>query len=157
MAGIQITGLASGLNWQNIISELITADKAPETQWEGEQTTDQSTITSLSTLNTDLQAFQSAADSLSTGTTFSATTATVGDPSSGWSATATAGTDLGQYTVNVSQLATTTSLAGATDVGAPISATSNVSGVTIGTMNVSTPITPGVFTVNGAQASVTVQ
>jgi len=154
MAGIQITGLASGLDWQNIINELITADRAPETQWKAQQTTDQNQVSSLSTLNSDLTAFQTAADAMSTGTTFSATTATVGDPTAGWSASAAAGTNLGQYSFDVTRLATTSVLTGAANVGAPISATSNVNGVTIGTMNVATPITPGVFTVDGAQVTI---
>jgi len=154
MAGIQITGLASGLDWQNIINELITADKAPETQWTAEQTTDQNQISALATLNTDLTAFQTAADAMSTGTTFSATTATVGDPSSGWSASAAPSTNLGQYSFDVTQLATTSTLTGAANVGAHLSSSSNVSGVTIGTMNVATPVTPGVFTVDGAQVTI---
>jgi flagellar hook-associated protein 2 len=154
MAGIQITGLASGLDWQNIINELITADRAPETQWKAQQTTDQNQISSLATLNTDLTAFQTAADAMSTGNTFSATTATVGDPTSGWTANAGASTNLGQYTFDVTKLATTSVLTGASNVGSAISSTSNVSGVTIGTMNVATPITAGVFTINGAQVTV---
>jgi flagellar hook-associated protein 2 len=155
MAGIQITGLASGLDWQNIINELITADKAPETQWTAQQTTDQNQISALATLNTDLTAFQTAADAMSTGNTFDATTATVGDPSSGWTATAAPNTNLGQYTFDVTKLATTSVLSGASNVGAHLSATSDVSGVTIGTMNVATPVTPGVFTIDGAQVTVT--
>jgi len=154
MAGIQITGLASGLDWQNIINELITADSAPETQWKAQQTTDQSQVSSLATLGTDLTAFQTAADAMSTGTTFSATTATVADPASGWTASAAAGTNLGQYAFDVTKLASTSVLSGAANVGAPISASSIVSGVTIGTMNLATAITPGVFTIDGAQVTV---
>ena len=154
MAGIQITGLASGLNWQNIITELIAADKAPETQWTTQQTTDQNQVSSLATLNTDLTAFQTAADSMSTGTTFTAATATVGDPSSGWTAQAASGTNLGQYAFDVTQLATTSALAGAANAGGPLSTTSDVSGVTIGTMNIATPISAGVFTVDGAQVTI---
>jgi flagellar hook-associated protein 2 len=154
MAGIQITGLASGLDWQNIINELITADRAPETQWKAQQSTDQTKISSLATLNSDLTAFQSAADAMSTGTTFTATTATVGDSSSGWSAASAASTNLGQYTFNVSKLATTSTLTGAAKVGAPISSSTDVSGVTVSTMNLATPITPGVFTVDGAQVTI---
>ena len=154
MAGIQITGLASGLNWQNLITEIIQADSAPETQWKSQQTTNQTEISSLSTLQSDLTSLQTAADALTTGTTFTARTATVSNSNSGWSATANAGTDTGQYTFDVSQLATTSVLTGAGNVGSGISSSSNVSGVTIGTMNVATPITAGVFTVDGAQVQI---
>ena len=154
MAGIQITGLASGLNWQNLITELVAADRAPETQWKAEQTTNSTQIGSLSTLNTDLLAFQSAAEDLSIGTTFSARTATVGDPSSGWTASASPNTTAGQYAFNVKQLASTSILTGAANGAAPLGTTSDVSGVTIGTMNVATPVTAGVFTVDGKQISV---
>ena len=154
MAGIQITGLASGLDWQNIVTELITADRAPEAQWKAQQSTDQTEIASLATLKTDLTALQTAGDALSTGTTFTACTATVGDATSGWSASAAAGTNLGQYTFNVTRLATTSVTTGSANVGSAISSSSDVSGVTIGTMNVATPITAGVFTVDGAQVTV---
>jgi flagellar hook-associated protein 2 len=154
MAGIQITGLASGLDWQNIISELMTAARAPETQWKAQQTTEQSQISSLGTLNTDLTSFQDAAEAMSAGTTFSSCTAAVGDPSSGWTATAAAGTNLGQYNFNVSQLATTSITTGAPNVGSAISSSADVSGVTIGTMNVGIPITAGFFTVDGAQVTI---
>jgi flagellar hook-associated protein 2 len=154
MAGIQITGLASGLDWQNIISELITAGRAPETQWKAEQTTNQNQISSLSSLSSDLTAFQTAAQALTTGTTFTARTATIGDTTSGWSAAAAPATNTGQYAVDVTQLATTAIRNGATNVGAPLSTTSDVSGVTIGTMNVATPVTSGFFTVDGQQVTV---
>jgi flagellar hook-associated protein 2 len=154
MAGIQITGLASGLNWQNIVTELVNADRAPETQWKANQTKDQNQISSLATLNTDLTALQTAGDALSTGTAFTACTATVSDPSSGWTAAANAGTNQGQYAVNVSQLASTAYTTGAANVGSAISSTSDVDGVTIGTMNIATAITPGVFTVDGAQVTI---
>ena len=154
MAGIQITGLASGLDWQNIVTELIAADRAPETQWKAEQTTDQNQISSLGSIGSDLSAFQTAAEALSTGTTFTACTATVGDTSSGWTAAAAAGTTQGQYSVDVSQLATTAYRTGAPGVAAGLSSGSDVSGVTIGTMNIATPITAGVFTVDGDQITI---
>jgi len=154
MAGIQITGLASGLNWQNIISELVTADRAPETQWKAQQTTDTTQEASLATIGTDLTAFQTAADALSTGTTFTARTATVGDSTSGWTASAAASTATGQYTVDVTSLASTAVRSGATGVGGHIAPTSDVSGVTVSSMNLATAITPGVFTVDGAQVTI---
>jgi flagellar hook-associated protein 2 len=155
MAGIQITGLASGLNWQNIINELIAADKAPETQWESEQSTNQTEVSSLSTLQTDLQSLQSAADALSTGTTFSASSATLSETSLGWSASAAPNTDSGTYSFDVTKLASNSVLSGAADVGAKLSTSSDVSGVTVGTMNVATPVTPGTFTIDGAKVTVT--
>jgi flagellar hook-associated protein 2 len=152
--GIQITGLASGLNWQNIVTELVAADRAPETQWKAQQTADQNQISSLTTLGSDLTALQTAADSLSTGTAFSARSATVADPTSGWSASASAGTATGQYVVNVTQLASTAILSGSSNVGAALSTLTDGSDLTVGTMNIATPITPGYFTVDGARVSI---
>jgi flagellar hook-associated protein 2 len=154
MASIQLSGLASGFDWKTFVDQLINAERAPETQWRTQQTTLQTKISALDSLKTKLTDLQTAADAINSDGAFNSRTAAVADTSSGWSASAAPGTDAGQYRFSVTQLATKTQRIGAADAGAALSATSDVSGVTLATMNVATPVTAGTFTVDGAQVTI---
>lgn len=152
--GVSISGLASGLNWQNIVNELIAAQEVPVTTLQKQQTTNTTQISDLTTLEADINNLQSSADALGADGTFAARSATFADSTTAWSATAAPSTTLGQYTFDVSQVAKAAAIQGVADVGAPISATDDVSGVTVGTMNTRTAVTAGTFSVNGVQISV---
>src|SRR5579859_2485783 len=106
MAGVQLTGLFSGLNWNNLITEIIQADSAPVTALKAKQTTNEAKINSLSSLQTDMSNLESAAQGLGDfGTNvFNGRTASMTDSSSTWTPAASDGTPTGAYTINVSQL-----------------------------------------------------
>jgi flagellar hook-associated protein 2 len=154
MPGIYLSGLASGLDWQSLVSQLIAAERTPEAGLRAQQAVDTQKISAFSTISTDLLALQTSAQALSTDNVFLSRGATLSDPSSSWSVTASPGADIGTHTFNVLNLATKAQQVGSADAGAPISATSDVSGVTIATMNVAAAITAGTFTVNGAQIAI---
>ncbi len=154
MPGIYLSGLASGLDWQSLVAQLIAAERTPETTLRAQQAIDTQKISAFSTISTNLLALQTAAQALSDGNVFLSRAATLSDPGSTWSVTAAPGTEIGTHTFNVLSLATKAQQAGAADAGAAISATSDVSGVTLATMNLATAITAGTFTVNGAQVSI---
>jgi len=154
MAGISLSGLASGLDWQSLVAELIAAERVPETALLAQQSTDNDKIAAFGTIGTDLTALQTAVLALGENNAFLGRSATFADPTSSWSVIADPGTALGTHTFNVLTLATAAQRVGATDAGAAISGTSDVSGITLATMNVATPITAGTFTVNGAQITV---
>ncbi|MGO8764245.1 MAG: flagellar filament capping protein FliD [Limisphaerales bacterium] len=150
---LAISGLASGMDWQSIVQELAAAERAPETQWEQQETTinnqDDAFVTiqgDLTSLQTDLQTLQS--PSLYTNTTAQSSDSTVA------SATAQQGTSVGTYTFNISKLATASQLNGQIGVSTILAPGGDLSNVTIGTAGFSTPITAGTFTVNGAQVTI---
>ena len=153
MAGISLSGLASGLDWQTLVANLMTAERIPENTWKAQQSTNSSKISMVTTINTDLTALQTATQALN-HSVFGATTSTLSDPTIG-TATSTPNTLTGVYNFQVNSLATTSSLVGKANVGAPISSSSIVTGVTIPTMSLTNPPTPGTFTVNGKQIIVT--
>ncbi|HMD61352.1 MAG TPA: flagellar cap protein FliD N-terminal domain-containing protein, partial [Opitutaceae bacterium] len=64
MAGIQLTGLYSGLNWSNVINQIITADSAPVTALQATETTNKARINSLGALETDMANLQTASQGL---------------------------------------------------------------------------------------------
>lgn len=152
MAGISLSGLASGLDWQSLVAQLIAAERVPETALLAQQSVDQQKITAFGTINTNLLALQTATQALGDNNVFLGRSAEVSDPS--WSVTASPGAALGQHAFNVLSLATKAQVTGAMDAGGGISATNDVSGVTLETMNLSTPITAGTFTVNGSQVTI---
>src|ERR1700744_3765573 len=104
-SGITVPGLASGMNWTTVVQELGQAERAPETQWETQQTafnaqnSDYTTIsTELTTLENDITALQSA--SLYNASTVQSSNSSVATATSG------AGTPIGSNTFHISQLAT---------------------------------------------------
>ena len=151
----QLSGLASGLDWRTLVDKLIAAERAPQNRLRSQQSRYQQQSTALDALKTKLTDLQTSIKALgSNDSVYAARTATFAGSSSTWTATAAAGADAGIYQLDVTQLATRTQRIGASDVGAGLSATSDVSGLTIGTLAIATSITAGEFTVNGARISV---
>jgi flagellar hook-associated protein 2 len=145
---VQLSGLASGINWTNIISELLTVARAPETQMTAQQDTDNNINSAYQTIGSDLTTLGNDVTTLSNPSFFQSRTASVSDPSVA-SATAAQGTPLGSFTFNVSQLATDASQLGTPVTANPLNSTDNVSNLVIGTAGFATPVTAGTFTVNG--------
>ncbi|HEX2100300.1 MAG TPA: flagellar filament capping protein FliD [Candidatus Synoicihabitans sp.] len=154
MAGLQLSGLASGLDWKGLVDTLMQLERTPATRLEAEKVTNTTRLNALSTLGTRLTELRTAAAALNTAGTFNSRTASLGAAASGWSANAASGAALGTYSFKVSKLATAAKLSGAGDIGSGIAPSSDVSGVTLSTLGTSTAVTAGVFTVNGAQVTV---
>ncbi|MGC3991915.1 MAG: flagellar filament capping protein FliD [Chthoniobacteraceae bacterium] len=152
MAGVQISGLASGLNWTTIVNELVQADSAPVTNLQAKQTTLTAKNNTLTSIQTSLQTLQTSVTALNDPTLFTQRSASTSN--SLWSATADPGTVAGTHTISVSQLATASTYQGASQISSPISSSNDVSGVLISGMNVAQTITAGDFTVNGARVTI---
>ena len=104
MAGLSISGLASGIDTTSVINSLIAVAAGPQNQLKIQLGTEQSKLAAYQEINTKLTALQTAATALSQVSTWGATAATSSDPSvlvSG-SSTALAGT---MTTLTVTQLA----------------------------------------------------
>jgi flagellar hook-associated protein 2 len=150
----QLTGLASGLDWRSLVDKLIAAERTPETRLRTQQGRYIQQSNALDTLKTKLTDLQTSIKALGdSDSVYESRTAAVAG-SSTWSVAAAPGGDTGTFQIDVTQLATRTLRTGASDIGAGLSATSDVSGLTIGTLSIATPITAGEFTVNGARITV---
>jgi flagellar hook-associated protein 2 len=150
---LAVAGVASGLNWQTIVQELGQAEAAPETEWEQQQSSLNTQNSDFSTIVSDLTALQTDIQNLQDSSLYQS--ASVQSSNAGI-ATGTAATNaaLGNYTFNISQLATAAQLNGATQVNGaslaePIAPGGNLSGVTVGTAGFATPVSAGTFTVDG--------
>jgi flagellar hook-associated protein 2 len=154
MAGIQAAGLVSGINWNQIISELILADSAGETQLQKQQTFINSQVSALGSIGTDLNNLNGAILNLQDPNLFSNVTASSATTGSTWTVNAETGTPPGSYQINVSKLATAASLAGATGIAAALNNSTDVSGLTLANMRTALPVTAGTITVDGQQINV---
>lgn len=154
MAGLQLSGLASGLDWKTLVEQLMEIEAAPIARIEREQTTNTQRANALKDLNTRLSSLQSAAQTLKDASLFSTRTVTSGTTASSWSLSASSGAAVGSYDFNVTQLATKARREGAADITSGLNATADVSALTLATMRTATAPTAGVFTVNGTQVTV---
>lgn len=154
MAGLQLTGLASGFDWKSLVDSLMELERAPITRLQAEKTINERKVTALSGLNTKLAELKTATGALQAAGLFSGRTAASTATNSNWLASAGSGTVTGNYTFNILELATATRRAGANDIGLGIAATDDVSGVTLATIPTATAIKAGKFTVNGQAVTV---
>jgi flagellar hook-associated protein 2 len=149
---LAVTGLASGMDWSTVVSELADAERAPETQWKTEQTTLNNQNSAFTTIQGDLTTLQTDVETLQNSSLYTSRTAQSSDSSA--TATAASGTNIGTYSFDISQLATATTINGKSGVNSVLSPDGDLSSVTIGTAGFATSATSGTFTVNGAQVTV---
>jgi flagellar hook-associated protein 2 len=154
MASLQLSGLVSGFDWKSFIAEVMELNRAPVYRLQSEKTTNNSKVSALDNLGTRLVELQTASRALKVEGLFTGRTAASTTTGSTWATSTTSGTATGAYAFNVTQLATTTKRNGSGDIGLGISATNDVTGVTLASMSTATAVTAGNFTVNGSQVSV---
>jgi flagellar hook-associated protein 2 len=148
-----ISGLASGFDWRSFVDQMIEVERSPQRLLRDEQNQIEQRRIAYTSIKTQLAVLQNRLKSLTEAATFDARLGAISDSTMG-SVTAGAGTPLGTFEFNFSQLATAAKLNGLADIGASISASNDVSGVVLGSAGFSTAITAGTFTVNGAQVTV---
>ncbi len=144
------------MDWKTTVDQLIAADSTPVNNAKAQKTTNTTKLNALTALQDDLSALQTSVKALDDGDSFAQRAAKFADSGSTWSATASAGTETGDYVFNVSQLATKAARTGSASLGAPISSTNTVTNVTLATMNLGTAITAGNFSINGVKIDVAV-
>ncbi len=154
MAGIQLSGLASGLDWKSLVSQLIEVQRTPQTQMRKEQTANTSKSSALADVKNLLTSFQTSLSALSSEGGFQQRKTTLSGASTGWSAEAESGTPIGSYEFNVIQTAANAKRLGGSDVSSGISATNDVSGLLVSALRTNQTVTAGEFTVNGAKVTV---
>jgi flagellar hook-associated protein 2 len=152
-SSLAISGLASGFDWQSLVSQLVQVERAPETQLQSEQSTIQQQNNALGSIKTELSVLQNDVTVLNDPSFFDSRTAASSDATLA-SATAAAGTAIGTYSFNFSQLATAAALQGTAGAGAALSSTDDVSGLALSAAGFATAVTAGTFIVNGKQITV---
>jgi flagellar hook-associated protein 2 len=153
--GNAVSGLASGFDWSSFIDKMMSISQVPQNQLVTKKnllSTKSSALASVKNLFADLQ---NSATALLSPSLFQQRAATLSNTSSNWAATASASTLPGDYTFNVTQLATTAKVQGATGIAQPIVPDpATPDDVVISSLNLSQAVTAGKFTINGVQISV---
>jgi flagellar hook-associated protein 2 len=154
MAGLQLSGLASGFDWKTLVDNLISLERTPVVRLEAERALNDRKVSAFEGLKTRLLDLKTAAAGLRTDGLFTGRTVTPTNASTTWSASAASGAPAGSYAINVLQLATASRRTGASDIGAPLAPTADVSGLTIASLPTASAVTAGSFTVNGKAVTV---
>lgn len=105
MAGIQMSGLVSGLDTASIIDQLMAAEKLPRTKITNDQAIDNKKISIYNDLSTKLTTLKTANDDLSSALTWIDTQDVESTDTSKFTVSRTGGAPPGGYDVSVDQLA----------------------------------------------------
>jgi flagellar hook-associated protein 2 len=151
---LSLSGLASGFDWKTFIDQVMAVQQAPITKLNNEKTGNINSNAALVDLGTKLDTLKASVTSLGAADLFTSRKAASTTSGSSWTTAAAAGTPSGVYQIAVSQLASTARRNGAADLGAGLSTTDSVAGLTIATLPTATAVTAGTFTVNGKQVNV---
>lgn len=149
-----VAGLASGFDWKALVDQLSEVERQPQRRLLTDQNLLQQRNNAYSSIKTQLGILQNRVTALSDRTLFNSRTASVSDTSAA-SVSVSTGTPLGSYSFHINQLATSASQLGTSNVGAPLSATDDVSSLVLSDAGFSTALSGGTFTVNGKQISFT--
>jgi flagellar hook-associated protein 2 len=149
-----VAGLASGFDWKALVDQLSEVERQPQTRLLSDQNKLEQRNNAYGSIKTQLEVLMNRVKALTDGTLFGSRAATVSDTAAA-SATVSAGTPLGNYAFNVTQLATSAAQRGAANAGAALSATDDVSGLLLSEAGFSTAVSGGTFTVNGKQITIT--
>ncbi len=156
MAGIQISGLLSNsaFDWKSVVDQLVAAEGQPIKDLQAKKDANTSKITALTDLKTSLQDLQDSVQAMRSDNIFNLRTVSSSLAGTSWKTTSASGTAVGDYTFNVTQLATTAKQTGATGIAAKLNDTDDVSGLTLATLHTATAVTAGTFTINNARITV---
>lgn len=151
MAGISLSGLASGMDWKTTVDQLMAVEQVPQDNLKKQQAAAAQTQSAFDTLKTNLTAFKTAASALSTGISGFPRSAKVSSADtvtdvSGASVTTASGATIGQFKVAVSKMGTSS-----TRVGTSLyPSQSAAAALTLSDYGVSA----GTFTINGTQYTI---
>ena len=105
MAGIALTGLASGLDTSTMISQIIAAESTGRTVLANQQTQANARITKLTAIQTKLSSLQTATNAMSSVSNWLPTQSVASSDSTIATATRTGGAGAGSFNVQVLSLA----------------------------------------------------
>ena len=104
-SSLAISGLASGVDWQSIVTQLATAERSPETAWQQAQSVINQKNNAFGSIKSYLNNLPTDVQALKDPTLFAGRTAQTNDSSIGTATAATSATN-GTFAFNISKLAT---------------------------------------------------
>ena len=135
------------------MDQLIEVERAPQRRMYTEQQAILARKAAYGSVNTQFSVLQNRVDELNDSALFESRLGNSSDEDVA-TVTAGAGAAIGRYEFDITQLATTAVQRGTSNIGSPLSATTDVSGVTLSSAGFATAITAGTITINGRQITV---
>ncbi len=136
-----------------MIDQLLEVERAPQTTMRSEQSSIALRKNALASVATQLKVLQERATALKSASLFDSRQATASKPELATVSVA-AGTTLGTYQFNITQMAASAVWRGQANAGQKLSPTGDLSTINLASAGLATTITPGAFTVNGKQIQV---
>jgi len=149
---LSLSGLASGFDWKTLVEQLAQAERSPQTALRNQQNTLYQRNNAYGSIKTEMGVLQTRVATLNDASIYDSRTSSTSDATVA-GATAGTGTPNGSYVFNITQLATAAKRQGAANAGKSLSATRDVSAVTLANAGFSTAVTAGTMTVNGKQVT----
>jgi len=149
----QLSGLASGFDWQSMVDQLTELERAPQRRMRSDQAEISKKQSTLNSLTSELNSLKTKLEALSTGDIFDQRSLTNSDDTVATASTSASGL-VGTYNLQVTQLATTSSWQGSDDVGSALHSGNDVSALTLSAAAFRTAITAGTITVNNQQITI---
>lgn len=143
-----VTGLASGFDWSTMVDQLTEINRAPERVLQNDQSNIQALNSAYASLKTQLTTLKSKVDALKDPALYTGRLVTSSDTTTA-TAKVSDGAVAGNYTFQVTQLATAAALQGTGNVGKALDSTK-----TLNSAGFNTTITAGTFAINGKQITV---
>lgn len=148
-----VSGLASGFDWRTLVDQLVEVERVPQNRLRFEQNDLGRRNNSYGSIRTQLGVLQNRLEKLQDPAFFNTRLTTTSDQTLGTASASTSAAN-GTHSFNIIQLAKQAEWRGASDLGAPLSSTSNVSSLVLSSAGFSTSITAGDITVNGKRIAI---
>jgi flagellar hook-associated protein 2 len=150
---IQLSGLASGFDWRSMVDQLVEVERVPQRQIRYEQAEIDLKKNAYGSMVTNLKLLLNRVKNLSDPAFFNARGASSSDEGIA-TVKAESNTPVGQYSFNLTQLATASRLTGSANSAKPLHLSNDVSGLVLGEAGFASDVEDGYFTVNGKQVDV---
>ena len=148
-----LSGLASGFDWRSMLDQLVEVERAPQRRLQIEKLDNRERSSIYGSLKTELSVLQGKLTTLSDADFFGSRSVTASAAET-VSAQVSENATVGTYSVNVSQMASASTLTGSSNLGSSLNSTSDVSGLTLSSAAFPSPVTAGTITINGAQVTI---
>lgn len=149
MAGLQLSGLASGFDWKGIVDQLEQVNRAPINRMQREKSALSTRTSALNEVRSLVSSLRSSVSALRSENALLGKTATFENSTTNWTAAAARATPAGEYEFNVTTLATRARLEGGTGIGSTLDRNALLSDLPLGRT-----ITNGFITVNNTRVEI---
>jgi flagellar hook-associated protein 2 len=151
MAGMALSGLASGFDWKGIVDQLIEVSRAPQNRMRREKAELATRTNALNEVRSSVSTLKSSVGALATESALLKKAATIANPDTKWKVAAATTAVPGEYNIRVTQTATAGVFRGKTNIGSPGATPQSTA---LSALPLGRILTPGFFMIDGQRIDV---